>query len=129
MAEYLQQNKLPINRQSKAALKALKLEANDELLYSLQLMNSGLSREKYRLMPENRLDLQEMVEDLLSDDPELAMKYLLETDLGEPAQLPSPELTPRELAQSLLANLHSKMAATLDNYPTTPPAPIAPLER
>jgi hypothetical protein len=130
IAELLKQNDHPINKQAKSALKTLRRKLTPEFLYSLQLMQVGLLRKNYRLMPGNRVDLLEMVEDLMVDDPDHAMKYLLESDLpGEFAQLPEEGLEPNQLAQELLLILHNKMASTLDNYPVTPLGPLPPLRR
>jgi hypothetical protein len=113
--EFLKENNLPLNRFAKKALERLRVKPDDQFLYSLQLMQWGLSQARGSEPAEgDRQDLLAAVEKLNNLSPDKAMKLMQENpeDGGRSLKLPNlSKLPPQDLANSLLVNLRQTLAA------------------
>lgn len=114
MKEFLPQNEHPLNQVAERLLHKLNLLPEQNNLYALQLVQQMVAVRKVGLLVRQREDVLDLVEDLMSEDPEKAMKYLLESAAGEQVtyNLQGAEKAPPEvLAQELVSGIRARMAA------------------
>ncbi len=119
--DWLEQNRLPINQQAKAALKKLDKEPDPGILYLVQLMDCGLEHPDLEWSPDLKSRLQAQVDVLKGADPKVAMNWLLPE--GEGLELPAEAV---DAAKAAVDHLDSRMSAQVANYP--PPGQNALLD-
>ena len=119
MQEPLSSNRHPLNQRAKALLRQVKADADPQALYVSQLMKWSLDKGNDRLKPKFRDQIASVVDVLQGQEPEVAMRWLLDGQSpGEQRlhQSALQNLRPVTAAQVLLESVHSKLVATIPGY-------------
>lgn len=124
MRESHPSNADPISQVAKSKLLELRVRPDSDSLYPLQLMLWAVQHGKVSPRPD-LWDRQGQTLQLLEGmDPEEAFKFLFEPEPGERWDLDPKELrkeSPQQVAVDLFQVLHSRMGATLKDYPAPIP--------
>lgn len=115
MKEFLPENEHPLNQMSKQLLEQLQQSPDDEALYALQLVSHSLPKPMAELRDSQQEEIRSMVDQLMIEEPEQAMKYLLETAGGQPVEYNLDKINlsknPEDLTLQLLNGLKVRMGA------------------